>query len=355
MSTWLLAAALSLAGAPAVAPPVRAQIMEVPTELQADLRARVLEAGRSDRERLERLLDFLADTEHGLAMKYRDDATLTVAEAYRTRQANCLTYTLLFIALAQLAGLDAYPQEIDETLAWQQRDGVVYRTNHVNAGIRVGTRRFTVDVGSSFVMARHPAHRITIERLLAQYYNNLAAGLMAEKRLPEALAHAQAALELDPSYPVTWSNTGVLRLHDGDLDGARRAYDAALRLDPGNSAALFNLIGLYQRTGQRSLELSYRKRLDRIQQADPFHQFLMAAEYERNGDAVRAIRHYQRAIRLYGTEHRFHYGLARAYLLQGDRRRAMRALQDAMALAGEDTARASYQQQWNALAGLPGR
>ncbi|RZA14919.1 MAG: transglutaminase domain-containing protein, partial [Proteobacteria bacterium] len=170
MISWLLAAALSLAGTSIDAPPSHPQVMEVPRELQDQWQV-VLEGGRNDQERLRRLLDFLADTEHGLAMKYRDDATLTVTEAYRTRQANCLTYTMLFIALAHFAGLDAYPQEIDETLAWQQRDGIVYRTNHVNAGVRVGTRRYTVDVGSSFVMARHPAHRITPERLLAQYYN----------------------------------------------------------------------------------------------------------------------------------------------------------------------------------------
>ncbi|NDK40278.1 tetratricopeptide repeat protein [Pseudoxanthomonas gei] len=357
MISWVLAAALALpgAGAEVAPPPDPVTLMVVPAELRARMQAQVIEPARGEHQRLQRLLRFLSDDEPGLAMLYNDEATQSVAEAYLNRQANCVTYTMLFLALAQQAGLDAYPQEIEETLAWQQRDGIVYRTNHVNAGVRIGTHRYTVDVGIGFVIARHPAHRISMRRLLAQYYNNHAAMLMSERQMAPALAHAQVALELDPAYPITWSNTGVIRLHDGDPEGARRDYETALRLDPDNAAALFNLVGLYQRSGNRELEQSYRRRLDKVQQADPFHQFLMAAEYERQGNATLAIRHYQRAIRLYGDEHRFYYGLARAFILGGNQRRASRALERALELSHDDATRNLYREKMAELSGQVSR
>lgn len=354
MVSWALAAALALTtGAVDVAPPDREQIMAVPPELHARLQTQVVDRGGTEYERMKRVLAFMSEDEHGLAMQYRDDATQTVAEAFLNRQANCVTYTMMFLALAQQAGLEAYPQEIDETLAWQQQDNIVYRTNHVNAGVRIGTRRYTVDVGSNFVIARHPAHRISRQRLLAQYYNNRAAMLMTQGRMPSALAHAQVAIELDPTYPITWSNTGVLRLHSGDAIGAERAYAAALELDPANSAALFNMVSLYQRTGNASKEILFRRRLEKVQRDDPFHQFLTAAEYERQGEAARAVKHYRRAIKLHGSEHRFYYGLARAYLLSDNRRRAQQALGHALALSKDDPTRAAYREMLDGLRQSP--
>ena len=194
-------------------------------------------------------------------------------------------------------------------------------------------------------MARHPPQRISGQRLLAQYYNNHAATLMAEQRMTAALAYAQAARRLNPTYPITGSNTGVLRLHGGDPAGARRHYGTALTLEPKHAAALCNLVALYQRSGEPALEQRYRRRLDNVQRADPFHQFLVAVDYERHGNASLAIRHYQRAIRLQRSEHLFHYGLARAYELVGNSRRAMGAIERALALAPDAAKRHFYQQR----------
>ncbi len=346
MISWVLVAVLALSGdAAEVAPPDPAQLMSVPSELQARVQAQVIAGGGGEQQRLQRLLHLLSDQEPGLAMVYRADATQSVAQAYLNRQANCVTYTMLFLALAQQARLDAYPQETEETLEWQQHDGIVYRSNHVNAGVRIGTRTYTLDLGTGPAMARHAPQRISTQRLLAQYYNNHAARLMAERRMPAALAYAQVALQLDPAYPITWSNTGVLRLHDGDRDGARRDYETALKLDPDNAAALFNLVALYQRSGEHALAQRYRHRLDKVQRGDPFHHFLIAVDYERQGNASLAIRHYQRAIRLQRSEHLFHYGLARAYVLSGNSRGAMRAMERALALAPDAGKHSFYQQR----------
>lgn len=356
MIAWLLAAALALPASamlPESAPPPPEQVMAVPPRLQAQVQAEVIGPARGDLDRLRRLVWFMADDERGLGLLYREDATYTVAEAYLNREANCVTYTLMFLALARLARLDAYPQEIEQTLSWQQLDDIVFRSNHVNTRVRVGRQRYLVDVGGNLVVGRHPAKRITMQRALAQYYNNRAAMLLSEQRLSDALAHAGIALQLDPAYPTTWSNTGVLRLRNGDRSGAENAYATALKLDPVNSSALFNMVGLYQRSGDRAREALFRKRLDKVERSDPFHQFLLAMQYEKQGDGALAAKHYRRAIRLHGGEHRFYSGLARAYLLDGDARHARRALERALALAKDEAFRVSYQARLEQLPPQP--
>jgi Flp pilus assembly protein TadD len=352
MIGWALAAAMALSPAAAGnAPPDPAQIMAVPPGLHALVQEQVNAPGLRQSQRLRRLIDLMSINPDGLRLEYHDDATQTVEQAYLDRRVNCLTYTLVFLALAREAGLDAYPQEIDETLSWQQRGDIVYRTNHVNAAVRLGAQRYVVDVGSSFVIGRRPAHAISEQRLLAQYYNNRAAQLMFLGDLPAALAHADIAIELDPSYPNTWSNTGVLRLHSGDLAGAEQAYATALSLAPEHSGALFNLVALYARGGDHEREARFRRRLDKVQSKDPLHQFLLAVRFEQQGNYAQAIKLYQRAIRLYGDEHRFYHGLAGAYAQTGNSLRARRALQRALALAsGKDEA--AYTQYRTMLEGL---
>ncbi len=348
----LFAATARAAESPAVeaAPPSAAQILAVPADLQTLLREQVIEPARSPSERMQRLVALMSDGERGLGMQYRDEATYTISEGFQHRQANCVTYTLMFLTLARAAGLEAYPQEIEHILSWRQQGDIVYRSNHVNAGVRVAGRRYTVDVGRDFVIAWRPAQRISEARALAQYYNNRAAMLLEEGKLVSALAHADAAIRLDPAYATTWSNAGVMHLRNGDAHAAEQAYLTALKLDPGHAGALFNLVGLYQRTGDRTREARFRQRLEETQQSDPFHQVMLALDYENRGDGPRAVARYRRAIHLYSREHRFHAGLARACLITGDTQCARRALQRALALSDDDAARADYRALLSALA-----
>ena len=345
MITLALAAVLALAS-PAPSPPVvgtpmpePAQVMALPPELRTRLHAEVLDKSRSDR--LERLVKFMFD-EQGLGMQYQSDATHTVEQAYLTRKANCLSFTLLFMALAREAGLDAYAQEIEETLAWYQEQNTIYRTNHINAGVRIGGRRYTVDVARDSVIARRGPVTISDRRLIAHYYNNRAAELIADGAMATALPYVQASLELDPAYATSWSNAGVVYLRNNDWAAAERAYARALELDPMHAGALFNMVGLYQLNGDRKREFGFRRRLEAARLKDPFHQFLLAVEYEKRGDYPQAIDHYKRAIRLHDSEHRFYFGLARSYLHIGDARRAGRALVRAQAVSDEAT-RGVYQ------------
>ncbi len=323
------------------------QIMALPLELKSRLHSAVRATQGSERERLERLIQFIFEPQ-GLGMRYREDATHTVARSYASREANCVGFTLLFLALAREVGLEATPQGIHQTLTWRQDDRTVYRSNHVNVRVRLGGRMHTVDFAIEPVIARNLPSPISDDRLLSMYYNNLAMAAMMQQRMDEANILMTASLRLDSTYAPHWSNAGVLSLRNGDIAAAERAYAAALKLDASEPSALFNLASLARRAGDAVREANYRNRLANVQRNDPFHYFLQAIALEQDGDYQGAIRHYRRAIRLFGKEHRFYAALAHAYARAGDTGRAIKALTRAKALS-DGSARDAYQSQLNDL------
>ena len=330
MFSWVLLAALALrAPVPTTAPdPVpQDQVMALPPELRAQVRDVVLVGDPPPTRRFQRLMNFVVD-DHGLGMTYQEDATYTVAEAYAARRANCLTFTLLVLALAKEVGLEAYPQELGETLSWREVDGTVYRDNHINAGVRVGSHRYTIDPAADLVFLKRAPVAVSHERLLAHYYNNVAVDRLQQGRMADALNDMAAALALDPGYATLWSNAGVLYLHNGDAGAAERAYARALALDSTDASALFNMVQLLHDRHDRR-EIGFRQRLARVEQKDPLQQFLQALDYERAGNYPRAIASLRRAIQLKSDEHRFYAALARMYQRIGDLPRARSALASA--------------------------
>lgn len=309
------------------------QIMALPPELRTQLHAQVIDAGGSQRARLERLASFLFK-KSGLGMEYAVDATHTVGEAYRTRKANCLAFTLLTVALAREAGLDAYGQELLDVVSWRAEQDVVYGFNHVNAGILIGQSHYTIDVARDLLTARSPPQRISDQHLLALYYNNRAAELLVGASPAVADPYMAMALQLAPRYPSAWANAGVLSVRKGDLAAAERDYLKALALDPENASALANLVMLYRDSGNAAKRATYEKRLEKVQAKDPYFEYVQAEGYEKKGDYAGAVRHYRRAIRLYDKEPRFFTGLARAYHQLGEQRAAERALNRAATLSG---------------------
>lgn len=341
MTVWATAALLAASAlGPGAAPlPSESQVLAVPPELEAQLRQRVIDKTESKPERLRLLIDFVFN-EPGLGLLYDNETTRTVTEAYRTRQANCLSFTLLFVALAREAGLKTHIQEYQEVLFWYLQDGLVYNSSHVNAKVEAGPLRQTVDVGRNMLISRYKPKLISDRRALSFFYNNRGVELMAQGDLVSARRHMQESLRLAPDEPSGWSNLGVLEMRVGDTAAAERAYHEALKLDSRHDASLTNLVTLYQRIGNESLAAKYLKRLNKVQSADPFHQFMMAMDSERRGDFAAAVNYYLRAIRLYREEPAFHIGLARAYEALGDATRAQRAQARAEALKHENERRA---------------
>src|SRR5690606_33928491 len=287
--------------------PTAEEIMAIPPPLRALLHEHVIAPPGSREMRVQRLVALVFDPD-GLAVEYDNERTRTVAETWRDRRANCLSYTLLFVALARAAGLAAQVQEVGEVLAWYRDEGVIYSANHVNAGIRTGIQHQTVDVDRNILATRNRPRGLSDARAFAPSHKTRGAGLMAEGSLEGARASLEAALRADRRFVPIWNNLGVLLQRQDDPQGARHALDAARLLDPDHAATLSNLVALHRRAGESELAEQFARRLDRVQHGDPFHQFMRALECEDEGDYECAIAHYRNAIRSQSGEHQFHFG-----------------------------------------------
>jgi Flp pilus assembly protein TadD len=58
----------------------------------------------------------------------------------------------------------------------------------------------------------------------------------AQKELwKEALYRWRRAVELDPTYAAAYNNLAIAYEHDGKFEDARKAYEKAIELEPGNA------------------------------------------------------------------------------------------------------------------------
>ncbi len=350
-NAFVLLAAVNLA--PPAAPPTPEQVMAVPEELRQQLQERVINAANAPEQRLLRLVDLVFKPE-GLGLQYDTTATLTVAETWTQHRANCLSFSLLFVALAREAGLEAHIQEVGQVVTWYQEQGVIYNAGHVNVGLRVAGRRGTLDLDQNVLYDRRGPVVITDQRALAHYYNNRGAELMAAHD-DSAMDYLHAALRMDPSFAPAWNNLGVLETRRGATVEAASAFDNALRIDPTLASALSNATAFYLRQGDAGRAGQLGDRLQQVHNRDPFYQFMQGVAAERRGDYAKAVDGYRHAIRLYGNAHQFHFGLARAYFLLGENQRAMREMARARELGGSDRLRAIYQAKLDGLHRLNAR
>ena len=308
-------------------PALSAQVeaaMALPDDLRRALEARKPERNRPAQERMQDLVDFMIDDD-GLALRYQEQPTHGIAESHAQRRVNCLSFTMMFIALARASGMHAYAQVSDDALAMRVLGDTMYRATHVNAGVEINGVEYTVDVGWRSLLAVRKPRVVTDAQLVALLHNNNAVELLLSGNKDQAMARIGAALALDPANPTILSNAGVVHWRSGRRDAAERAYLQALQRQRDHLGALGNLVGLYRETGATRLADGYAKRLQRAQASDPFSQFLLAQALADAGAYGDAVAHYRRAIRLLPDEPQFHRSLADAYLKQGNPTAAERA------------------------------
>ncbi|WP_422352925.1 tetratricopeptide repeat protein [Stenotrophomonas sp. AR026] len=332
--------------------PTPEQVLAIPPQLREMLQRQVIARHNAREQRLQALVEMIFGAQ-ALDLQYDPNATYTVSEIWQNRRANCLAFTLLFVTLAREARIQARVQEVDRVVSWyqDQNQGVVYSVGHVNVGVLVEGRNGTVDLDRNILYDRRGPHPISSERALAHFYNNRGAERMAVGDLVGARAFFDAALAQDADFSATWNNLGVLDNRQGNLAGARASLEKALRVDGRQDAALTNASVLYRRLGLPAQALVLEQRLQSVQRADPFVQYMQGAAAERRGDLATAIRYYRRAVQLYDNAHQFHFGLARAYFLSGQVARADRELLRARSLGGT-TEQARYQAKLDSLARL---
>jgi len=307
--------------------------------LDEEMRAFVapLRANGGSTMKLRRLLEAMQD--RGLfAMTYEASLTRSASAAFHEHQGNCLSFTMLFVALARATGLDVRYQVVDVPPTWTNDLGLLVVGKHVNAAVnqgsppsRVGavdsfssssfTRKVIVDFNAANFRERYPTRVVSDRYVVGLFYNNLGAEALVRQEYLASFALLRAAARAYADMPGPWVNLGVLYSRLQLYDYAEAAQLRALQADPHEQAAIANLESVYESLGEVELADKYRQQIRRYREMNPYHHYALARkafDEQRFEDALASLRS---AIRLKRDEDDFYElrGRTLVELGRGDR------------------------------------
>lgn len=286
-----------------------------------------------------------------LGVIYEGTGTGTAIETFEKRRGNCLSFTILFVAMARHLGLDAYFQEVSEVISWDRRGEMVVRNQHMIVEVEVKNGRQVVDFLPGAEKRYRSVRRITDERALAHFYNNLGVDILAEGDAALALAYFDRALAADQTFTYAWTNRGVAHRRLGDFEAAESGHLKALEIDKNEPAAMANLASLYLGAGLEEQAQPLLRQVENHLRRNPYHHFRQGASAARAGDLSAAIAHFKEAIRRMPEEPEFHAALADVLARSGDAKKARESLGKALELTEDEEERQRLRREFAAIEG----
>jgi tetratricopeptide (TPR) repeat protein len=251
-----------------------------------------------EKDRLYELMGALTQKD-GLAVRYLREQTGTAQEVFESGEANCLSFTNLFIALAREVGVDAYFLNVQRVPRYELEGDLVVRWEHVTAGWGGGDDRTVLEFGVVPEEERYAtARRISDLTALAMFYSNRGAEALIAGDTKEALRWLEIGVVLDPTWSHGWLNLGVARRRAGDLAGAEIAYRRGIESNPDQLQLYSNLATLLRLRGDHDAASELLRLLDRRDNRNPFIYLSLGDTALREARLDEAGRFYRRALQL---------------------------------------------------------
>jgi Flp pilus assembly protein TadD len=244
---------------------------------------------------------------------------------------NCLSFTILFVALARELGLDARIQEVPVARTWSRVEDTVVSDRHVIASGRTPRGFWEVDFGRLTRPSGEPRESLPDRVVAAMLESNRGAAALSRGDSAEALERLRRSARMAPELEQSWVNLGVALGRSGAAADAELAFRTALVHQPGEPSALSGLMRLYRETGATTTADALEAVLPRLLDQNPYHLYNQGLQAEREGDPGRARALFARAVRARPDEPWFHTALIRASLEAGDREGGRVALLQARA------------------------
>lgn len=274
----------------------------------------------------------------GRGVTYSAYHTNTGIAAFEHRQANCLSYTLMYVAMARYLGLKADVNEVILPPTWDMRAGDTYLfMRHVNAKVFMPRRRSlswvrvvdTAEMGDIVVdleMRRFKAHYkqrvIGKDLVAAQFYSNRGMELAAEGNTTAAFLYLRKALLMSEEPSYIWSNFGSFYRRHKFYAQAEAIYLHGLSINPRDYTIMHNLAGLYHEVGDDAKHKEYQHRVRIHRNANPYYMFKRAEDLVVKGDDNQALLLLKKAIKKEKDEQRFYRLASEIYERKGDTQNA---------------------------------
>ena len=264
------------------------------------------------RSRLQKLIRGMID-DGLLTMDYDPNRTYTAIETFQKRQGNCLSFSMLFAALAREANLDLTFQMVDIPPSFSAEGEMIMLNNHINVRVR-GVRRdinfagdYVVDFNTAEFNGNYDTRKVDDDYAIALYLSNVAVEFMQEGRWEKAFRYLKKGIETDPGIAGLWVNVGVLYSRNEHYDMAVRAYEAALSIQPSNKSALANLSSVLHQLGRTEEAGRYAKQVAYYRNRNPYYHYHLAQSAYEARRFDDAMDHLAEAIELKEDEHQFYY------------------------------------------------
>src|SRR5690606_36527251 len=154
----------------------------------------------------------------GRGITYTAFYTLTGAEAFEQRQANCLSFTLLYVTMARHVGLNAHVNEVKLPPTWDVRNEEAFLfLRHVNSKVKLRRDEVVIDLEMDRYHTSYEQRLISGDLAAAQFYNNRGMEIAAEGEVKDAFLHLRKALLLDDRQAYIWSNLATFYRRHGFL------------------------------------------------------------------------------------------------------------------------------------------
>jgi|FLOH01.1.fsa_nt_gi tetratricopeptide (TPR) repeat protein len=274
--------------------------------------------------------------------------TSSLLELSTNRKINCLSFSVLFVAAARYADVDAEFQLVFAPPYWDKEGNSWVNNQHINVtGVvrrplddgevdsfftssrletwgpltlkRSGfgsflpyrsSQRYTVDINPAITNIPIRRQLIDEQQVLSLYHSNKSMQFLFNRDLLNAYSHTKQALLVDPDSVVAWNNLGVLYARVAQPALAIAAYQRAIFLDASIYSAKINLANTYRSQGEVKLADELDDQLESYRNQNPYYHSAQAEVSIDAGEYEQAIIQLQAAVARKPNEHYFYHQLA---------------------------------------------
>lgn len=250
----------------------------------------------------------------GLGLIYNAYTTEVPSVTFEQRRANCLSFTLLYVALARSVGINAQVNEVEIPPTWDLRNKkeMVF-LRHVNVKVPIlrdnpnvlNNDDVVIDLEMDRYRANYTQRQVKDSVAAAQFYSNRAMEYLEHKNMVDAFLSLRKSISLDDQQSYVWSNLGALYSRKSLWKEAEVAYLHGLELNPDDLTIMNNLSYIYNQTGNKEQTIKYSKLAQRYRESNPFFQYTLALSAFDQKDYPTALQYVTRAISRKNDERRF--------------------------------------------------
>jgi tetratricopeptide (TPR) repeat protein len=246
-------------------------------------------------------LDQIANSilgETGLQFRYESKGVYDPREAFRLRRGNCLTYSMLTVAVARAFGLEARFNEVLTPPRWNRTGEIVLLCRHINVRVEDWPRAYELDLklNDDLLASRTSSGVVDDVRAFSSAFTSAGVYRLAAGDNTEAFRLLEQATVIDPSAVSAWNNLGSALIMTGQLDRAQECFEQTLDLDPYDLAALSELARIHTAKGRLTEAQKLERTVTRYRLRNPYYLLSVAREEISKGNLETARRHLKRAI-----------------------------------------------------------